>query len=108
MAFSVIYDACVMHRAPLRDLLVRIAQTGLVRARWTEQILGECFESILRQRPDLKPSALERTRQLMNQAVPDCLVTGFEALIDGLSLPIRMIAMYWQLRFERVPRRSLP
>jgi hypothetical protein len=89
MAFIVLYDACVLYPAPLRDLLVRIAKTGIVRARWTDAILDECFRNILEQRPDLKPDALERTRELMKQAVPDCLVTGFEALIEGLSLPDR-------------------
>ncbi len=87
MAFVVLYDACVLYPAPLRDLLVRIANTGIVRARWTELILDECFRNILEQRPDLKPEALRRTRELMTQAVPDCLVTGFETLIAGLSLP---------------------
>jgi hypothetical protein len=35
----------------------------------------------------LKPEALERTRALMTEAVADCIVTGFEGLIDGLTLP---------------------
>lgn len=87
MAFVVLYDACVLYPAPLRDLLVRIANTGIVRARWSDAILDECFMAILEQRPDLKPEALNRTRELMKRAVPDCLVTGFEALIDGLTLP---------------------
>ena len=87
MAFVVLYDACVLFPAPLRDILLRIAVTGIVRARWTERILDECFRNISEQRPDLKPNALTRTRKLMNEAVPDCLVEGFEDLIDGLQLP---------------------
>jgi hypothetical protein len=87
MAYIVVYDACVLHPAPLRDLLVRIARTGVVRARWSEQILDECFRRILRQRPDLEPGALRRTRWLMKVAVPDCLVSGFEGLVSGLELP---------------------
>ena len=87
MALIVLYDACVLHPAPLRDLLIRIAHTGVVHARWSEQILDECFRGILARRPDLKPEALARTRELMNDAVSDCLVEGFENLIDGLSLP---------------------
>lgn len=55
MAFTVVYDACVLYPAPLRDLLIRIANPGLVRARWTDRILDECFQSILEKRPDLKP-----------------------------------------------------
>ncbi|MEY9948768.1 PIN domain-containing protein [Kitasatospora sp. GAS1066B] len=30
---------------------------------------------------------LHRRRQLMNGAIRDCLVTGYETLIDGLELP---------------------
>jgi hypothetical protein len=87
MAFVVLYDACVLYPAPLRDLLVRLANTGVVRARWSDAILDECFRNILEHRPDLKPESLLRTRELMAQAVPDCMVSGFEGLIDGLVLP---------------------
>jgi hypothetical protein len=87
MAFVVVYDACVLYPAPLRDLLIRVALSGLVRARWSEQILDECFRSITAQRPDLKPESLSRTRELMRLAVPDCIVTGHEHLVEGLELP---------------------
>ena len=87
MGFVVVYDACVLYPAPLRDLLLRLAVSGLVRARWSDEILDECFRSILANRPQLKAGALERTRTLMNAAVADCLVTGYEDLIPGLSLP---------------------
>jgi hypothetical protein len=66
---------------------VRLANTGVVRARWSAMILDECFRNILANRPELKPEALERTRELMTRAVPDCIVTGYEELIDGLLLP---------------------
>ena len=36
--FAVIYDACVLHPPSLRDLLIRLALTGKVRARWTDEI----------------------------------------------------------------------
>lgn len=86
MAFVVVYDACVLYPASLRDLLVRLATTGLFQARWTEKILDECFQNIVASRPDLA-GKLERTRQLMLRAVPDGLVTGYEPLIGGLVLP---------------------
>ena len=69
MAFTVVYDACVLYPAPLRDLLLRVGMTTLVRARWSEAILDECFRSILDQRPDLSESALKRTRGIMCSAV---------------------------------------
>ena len=87
MAFVAIYDACVLYPSPLRDVLLRLAQKGLVRARWTETILDECFRSILKNRPDLDSSRLARTRELMNGSVADCLVREYEMLIPSLSLP---------------------
>jgi hypothetical protein len=32
--FTVVYDACVLYPAPLRDLLMRLALTDRFRARW--------------------------------------------------------------------------
>lgn len=37
-AFTALYDACVLYPAPLRDLLMGLAGTGLFRARWTDAI----------------------------------------------------------------------
>ena len=85
--FTALYDACVLYPAPLRDMLMHLAMTGLLRARWTNQIHDEWIGSLLKQRPDLKRSQLERTRRLMNAHVLDCLVTGYEYLIEGLTLP---------------------
>jgi predicted nucleic acid-binding protein len=86
-AFAVIYDACVLHPPSLRDFLIRLALTGKVRARWTDEILDETFRSILARRTDLSMANLERTRELMNASVPDCRVTGHMPLIGGLTLP---------------------
>lgn len=86
MRFVVVYDACVLYPAPLRDLLMRLAITGLYSARWTEQIHEEWTRSLLKKRPDLA-DALPRTVELMDRAVPDALVTGHEPLISALVLP---------------------
>jgi hypothetical protein len=86
MQFVVLFDACVLYPAPLRDLLLRLATTGLFAAKWTNQIHDEWIRNVLRQRPELEPN-LSRTRTLMDSAVPDCLVTGHESLIAGLTLP---------------------
>jgi hypothetical protein len=86
-SFVAVYDACVLYPAPLRDLLLRLALTDLFRARWTERIHDEWMRSVLNNRPDLAPEQLQRTRALMDLSVPDCLVTGYEGLIDNLHLP---------------------
>lgn len=87
MAFIVVYDANVLYPSTLRDLLIRIAQAGLVQAKWTDEILDEVFGNLSTNRPDLDPEALRRTRELMNRAVRDCLVVGYEPLVDTLELP---------------------
>lgn len=52
--FTVIYDACVLYPAPLRDFLMRLALTDLYRARWTDMIHDEWTRNVLKQRPELK------------------------------------------------------
>jgi predicted nucleic acid-binding protein len=84
---TAVYDANILYPAPLRDLFIRIAQTGLVRARWTETIHDEWTRNVIKDNPQLSPERVARTRTLMNEAVRDCLVTGYEDLIDSLSLP---------------------
>ncbi len=86
MAFVVVYDACVLYPYSVRDLLVRLAITGLFQAKWTNEILDECFDHLSENRPGLK-DALLRTRQLMNDAVPDAMVTEYEPLVAGVHLP---------------------
>jgi hypothetical protein len=64
-----------------------LAMEDIFRARWTEQIHDEWIRNVLANRPDLNPEQLERTRQLMNAHVDDCLISGFEGLIPSLKLP---------------------
>ncbi|MEE9393130.1 MAG: PIN domain-containing protein [Planctomycetota bacterium] len=85
--FTVVFDACVLYPATLRNLLLQLATSGLFRARWTEEIHSEWIRNLLIDRPDIDPRKLQRLRILIDRAVPDCLVTGFEPLIGGLSLP---------------------
>lgn len=87
MHSTVVYDANVLHSAAVRDLLIRLAGTGLYRARWTDAILDEMTASVIRVNPQIDPARLERTRQLMVRAVPDCLVNGYELLIQAVELP---------------------
>ncbi len=86
MRFSVIYDACVLYPAPLRDFLIRLALSGLFAARWSDDIQNEWARNLLEARPELAEQ-VTRTVELMNQAVPECRVTGYERLISGLELP---------------------
>ncbi len=84
---TVVYDACTLYPAPLRDLLMQLAVADLFRARWSSRIHEEWIRGVLRNRSDITRAQLDRTRELMDQNVRDCLVTGHEGLIPGLSLP---------------------
>ncbi|MFK0314500.1 PIN domain-containing protein [Pseudomonas sp. NPDC090233] len=85
--FTAFYDANVLYPAPLRDLLMHLALTGVYRARWSTRIHDEWKRNLLLNRPDLTREHLDRTSGLMDTAVPDALVTDYELLIDGLDLP---------------------
>ena len=85
--FTVIYDACVLYPAPLRDLLMHLALTDLYRARWTDMIHDEWTQNLLQRRPDIRPEDLARTRRLMNDNVRDALISGFDHLIGAIQLP---------------------
>jgi len=87
VAFTVVYDANVLYPAPLRDPLVRVGMTGVVRVKWTDEILDEVFRNLLANRPDLTGETLVRTRSLMNRAIRDVRVEGYDRLVDSLDLP---------------------
>ncbi|MCB0121324.1 MAG: PIN domain-containing protein [Caldilineaceae bacterium] len=65
-------DANIFYPAPLRDLFMQLAVSDLFQARWTA---------------DIHRARLERTREMMDLATRDCLITGYEPLIPSLTLP---------------------
>ena len=80
-------DASVLYSAPLRDLLMHLAVRDLFQACWSDRVQDEWIAALLRNRPDLPAAQLHRTRLLMNQHIDDALVSGFEPIIEKLSLP---------------------
>ncbi|MFF5206315.1 hypothetical protein [Streptosporangium sp. NPDC000396] len=53
MAFVVLYDANVLYGNTLRDLLIRLAVTGRLQAKWTSRILDEMQRNLAANRPDI-------------------------------------------------------
>jgi predicted nucleic acid-binding protein len=82
----VLYDACVLYPFYLRDLLVRIGMTDLVQAKWTDEIHDEWIRNLSRNE-GIPVEQLTRTRRLMDGAVLDCLVAGYQPRIPKLTLP---------------------
>ena len=85
--FTVLYDACVLYPAYLRDILMQLAMSDICRAKWTDLIHDEWIRNVLKNRPDLTIEQLTKTKELMNSHIRDCLVTDFEWLIPSLHLP---------------------
>jgi predicted nucleic acid-binding protein len=83
------FDANVLYPAGLRNFLMYLALTGIFRAHWSAEVHEEWIRNLLKNRPDITRDKLERTRRLMEQALPDALVTGYESLIESLELPDR-------------------
>jgi hypothetical protein len=73
--FVAVLDANVLYPFRKRDVLLRFAHAGFFRACWTDQIESEWTGRLLTQKPHLAAS------------VPEALVTGYEPLIEALTLP---------------------
>lgn len=56
MPFVVVYDADALYGNAQRDLLMRIARSGLVQAKWTDTILDEMTRNLGTKRPDIPRS----------------------------------------------------
>ena len=83
----ILVDACVLHSACCRDILIQCDIDGHFRLRWTKLILAETQHSILRRRPDLNSTQIRRTFKLMNRACPDALQISDKQPHPRLNLP---------------------
>jgi predicted nucleic acid-binding protein len=84
--FVVVLDANVLFPFRIRDVLLTFAQEGLFRARFTNHILDEWTRSLISRKPQLGASVLAQEMALRRE-FDECIVTGYEPLIAGLSLP---------------------
>lgn len=66
---------------------MELATVQLFHAKWTDEIHDEWIRNLLNSRTDIATERLARTRKLMDSAVMDCLVKGYENLIPSLNLP---------------------
>lgn len=55
----------------------------MFRGKWTEEIHGEWMGKLMKNRPELSRDRLQRTRERIDAAGPDCLVTEYEDLIPA-------------------------
>ncbi len=67
--------------------MMHLAMTDLLWARWTKRIHEEWMRNVLRNYPDMTREKVERIRDLMDKHASDPLVTDYEDLVPGLTLP---------------------
>lgn len=84
--YTALFDACVLYPQTIRDVLLSMARTELFRARWSADINDEWTRNRVLRNPE-RADQIRRTLELVNQSVPDCLVTGYEPLIESIVLP---------------------
>lgn len=84
--YTAVLDANVLYPALLRDVLLSLADADLYSAKWSVHVRDEWTRSLLRDRPGMG-AQVAAAAQAMEEAIPDCLVSGYEHLIEGLKLP---------------------
>ena len=84
--FVVVLDANVLYPFRIRDALLRFAEAGLFRARWSARIQAEWKAALLRRKPDAEAS-LNAQIAAMRRAFPEACVKGADGLIESLTLP---------------------
>lgn len=77
----------MLYPATLRSLLMDLALLRTYSAQWSDEIQGEWIRNLLEHRPDLDAARLERTRRLMERALPLARVDIREALRQTPVLP---------------------
>lgn len=86
--FTALIDASVLVGALNRNIILSLAEAGFFRPRWSKLILDETERGIVKaiKKADAEERAA-RARNAIDRAFPEAIVTSYETLIDGLTLP---------------------
>lgn len=90
MAFEpsvAVFDACILYPFHLRNIVVQAAVDRLVEAHWTDTIHEEWIRNLAANAQAIPMQRLQITRQLMNDALPTAMVTGYEEHVPAVALP---------------------
>ena len=64
--FTVLYDANIFFGAFRRTVMIHLAQSGIYRAKWTEDIHQEWIHNLKEKYPDLGNEKIQRIRGLID------------------------------------------
>jgi predicted nucleic acid-binding protein len=85
MAFVALIDANALVPGRLRGVLVGAALEGLYQPAWTDEILHEVVHGVANPHPGIPVENIRRNVELLRRAVPSAMVTGYEALVAGMT-----------------------
>jgi predicted nucleic acid-binding protein len=87
--YAAVLDTCVLYPPTLRDALLSLAEAGLYRPLWTEDILGELRAALVRRpgpgSPEERREQVDRLLLTMRGAFEDAMVTGHEPLVATMT-----------------------
>lgn len=84
MAFPVFLDTCTLFPQTLCDAILTIAEDGVFTPYWSDEVLAAVVRNVVA-KLGVAQSAVERRVQLMKQAFPHALVTGYEGLTPAMA-----------------------
>ena len=77
---TVLVDANVFYSNDQRNILMTFGVEGVIRLRWTDEIEAEWVKNLVRNNPGVLREKIERTCQLMRDAISDYDVVGYAGL----------------------------
>lgn len=84
--FIVLIDACILYKAPIRDLLLRLAEAPaeMYQPKWTDQIVEEATRNLIEdERMDEEQAG--NFKRCLFEAFEDAYIEGYEELIPVLK-----------------------
>lgn len=82
MPYAAALDANVLHPQITVDLLLRLAERGLFRVVWSDQILDEVHDSLVRR--GLDDVRIRRRIEMMKAAFPEAMVEDIAPYLDSV------------------------
>lgn len=79
----VFLDANILHRAAIRDFILRVAEAGAIDVRWSSSVLDETRRSL--ENRGYEPHKVDRLIRALRTAFPDAEVEDFEHLIPEMD-----------------------
>lgn len=105
MPLTAVLDTNVLFSAPVRDLLLNMADVGIFYPIWSNEILKELKSAISSKKSDVQIGKIRYLIDEMNFAFPDAKISNYQKLIKELKLPdnndrhVMAVAIYANANF---------